>query len=117
MSDRKSVLAVAGVAAALAVALVTAPFWAYDVVVLSVGALAIVEYCFSKVEAPSWMRVRKPDISSRVYRYSIIEKSARANSGSYLLDNSKVPLLTMPELRALPKEDLMDLDSKLKEAR
>lgn len=103
---------------AVALSLAASQVWALDFVVTSVAALAVVEYCFSRVEAPSWFLGRKkPDLASRVYRYSIIEKHVKPGSESYLLDKDSIPLLNMPELRSLPKEDLMDLDARLKAAR
>jgi membrane protein implicated in regulation of membrane protease activity len=117
MVDRGGVYTTVGIAFAAVVAFLSAPFWALDVVLLSFSALTIALYCLRKVELPPWLRVKKPEVRSRVFRYSEIAKNSKQRvSRRYVLDTEKSATLSKSELRSLSRDDLAELEAKLQAA-
>jgi hypothetical protein len=95
---------------------VAAPYLAVDVSVLTFSSLMIAGYCLRKVELPPWLRLNKPEVRSRVFRYAeIAEMGRRGGSRNWVL-NDALQVLSATELRNLPREELAKLEAKLRAA-
>ena len=98
------------------VALLTAPYWSIDLSVLTFSALMVTEYCLRKVELPPWLRLKKPEVRSRVFRYAEIAKSGRRSASGRWVLNDKLAVFSATELRNLPREELEKLEAELQAA-
>jgi hypothetical protein len=116
MVERRRAYIVIGILGAGVVALLTAPYKELYFFVLAFSALMIAEYCLRKVDLPSWLRIKRPEVRSRVFRYAEIAKAGRRGaSTSWVLDN-KLAVFSATELRNLPREELANLEAKMRAA-
>jgi len=116
MVSRSQAYTIVGVFSAALVALLTAPYRQLDVSVVTFSALMVAQYCVQKVDLPSWLRVKKPEVRSRVFRYAELAKARkRGASGNWVLNERSV-VYTATELRNLPRTELAKLEAKLRSA-
>jgi hypothetical protein len=110
---RKHAYTICGTAVTAIAALITAPYWALDVAALTFSSLTIVQYCLRKLELPSWFRLGRPPIRSRVFTYSQVVRQVKKGSqrnfilrtdGSFFLSNK--PL-------SLSKDEFAELESEM----
>jgi hypothetical protein len=116
MVDRGHAYTIIGIVSAAAVALLTAQYWAIDVSVLSFSALMITYYCLRKAELPPWLRLKKPEVRSRVFRYAEIAKTGRRDASRNWVLNDTLAVFSATELRNLPREELAKLEARLQAA-
>jgi hypothetical protein len=116
MVDRSRAYAVIGIASAAVVVALTAQYWVVDVSVLSFSALMIGYYCLRKVELPPWLRLKKPEVRSRVFRYAEIAKTSKRDASKNWVLYDNLSLFSATELRNLPREELVKLEAKLRAA-
>ncbi|HXW36593.1 MAG TPA: hypothetical protein VEJ36_01635 [Nitrososphaerales archaeon] len=98
---------------ACVISVLTAPFWALDVVLVSFAALMITQFALRKADLPEWLSIRKPEVRSRVYRFAQIAKQSGKAGGRGFLLGDKSSVLTMSEIRSLSTEDLADLEDRM----
>jgi hypothetical protein len=116
MVDRSHAYAVIGIATAAVLATLTAPYWEFDGFVLAFSALMIAQYCLQKVELPPWLRVKKPEVRSKVFHYSEIARKDRRHSSRKWVVDDKSEVFLNAELKNLPREELEQLEAELQAA-
>lgn len=112
VANRRSFLALAGIATAGAGAVLIAPYWAVDVSVLTFAVLVISYYCLRKAELPSWLWVKPPVVRSRVFSYAQVAKAKEAAAARGEAPALKGGVFSATELRNLPKDELSELEAK-----
>jgi hypothetical protein len=116
MVSRSQMYTIIGIFSAAVVALLTAPYRQLDVSVVTFSALMVAQYCLQKVDLPAWLRVRKTEVRSRVFRYAELAKARkRGTPGNWVLNERSV-LYSATELRNLPRDELAKLEAKLRSA-
>jgi len=113
MVDRSRAYTLIGIISASVAALLTAPYTAVDASVLLFATLMIVQYCLRKVELPPWLRLSKPEVRSRVFRYAEIAKRRRRDAPRNWVLNDRLAVFSATELLNLPREELLKLEAKL----
>ena len=116
MVDRGTVFIVLGAASAAAVSLLVAPYAPIDVALLSFCAMIVAAYCLRRAELPAWLKVKKPEVRSRVYRYAEIAKEGKRDPASNWIVNDDLSIFSATELRSLPREELAELEAQLRAA-
>lgn len=116
MTDRVRIYSLTAIAAAGACAVAIAPYWAIDISVLTFFAMVIGYYCLRKIELPSWLWIKPPVVRSRVFSYSQVAKAnedaARRGEGQVI----KGGVFSATELRNLPRDELSELEAKLRDS-
>jgi hypothetical protein len=116
VANRGRVVAIAGMAAVGAGAVLIAPFWAIDVSVLTFASLVISYYCMRKLELPNWLWVKPPVVRSRLFSYTQVAKANETAASRGEGPPLKGGVFSATELRNLPREELSKLEAKLRDA-
>jgi hypothetical protein len=116
MVDRSRAYTVIGIISAAVAALLTAPYTAVDASVLLFAALMVIQYCLRKVELPLWLRLSKPEVRSRVFRYAEIAKRGKGDAPRNWIVNDRLAVFSATELLNLPREELLKLEAELQAA-
>lgn len=113
---REHIYSIGGTAVSVILTLAAARYWALDVGILTFASLSVAQYCIRKMELPSWLRVGRPAIESRVFAYSqIFRQTKLGNPQNYVIRNEKPSFLSVkpPSLSA---KELAELESNMKSA-
>jgi len=113
---RGYIYTIGGTAVSTVLTLLTARYWALDVGVLTFSSLAISQYCVRKMEFPSWFRVGRPEVTSRIFAYSqAFKKAKKGNPRNYVLGNNKSSFMSFKP-QDLSSDELLELESKMEAA-
>ncbi len=116
MAIRATAYTVIGIASAAVVAVLTAPYRAIDISVVAFSAMMVGAYCLRKAELPPWLKITKPEVRSRVFRYAELAKTGARDPSKNWVINDKQSLFSATELRNLPHKELVELEAKLRAA-